>query len=229
MTKKTVIYARCSTTRDQKPEVQLQELRNFCQARGWIVTEEIVDNGFSGTTASRPGLIKLMQLTRERQVDVVLVLKLDRLFRSLKNLILTLENFDELGIEFVSLKDNFDFTTSAGKLLRNLIASFAEFEASLIRERTLVGLDYARSKGKKLGRPKENDFNKILELRNQGLSYRQISSKLNCSLGAVCRAVRSASKTISETTKNSEVKTTSKILTNEASLSADLVPEEEHE
>jgi len=193
--KRIAVYARCSTTRDQKPEVQLSELRSYCKAREWTIAEEIVDHGYSGTNAERPGLKRLLTLVRERQVDVVVVLKLDRLFRSLKHLVLTVEEFEELGVEFVSVKDQFDLTTSAGRLLRNLLACFAEFEAALIRERTLIGLDHAVSIGKKLGRPKENDFDAVANLRRQGLSYRAIAVQLNCSMGTVCRALRTASKT----------------------------------
>ncbi|MDD4976578.1 MAG: recombinase family protein [Bacteriovorax sp.] len=194
MVKRAVLYARCSTTRDQKPEVQLSELRRFCIAREWEVAKEITDHGYSGTTADRPGLKELLKLVRERQIDVVVVLKLDRLFRSLKHLVLTVEEFEELGVEFVSVKDQFDLTTSAGRLLRNLLGCFAEFEAGLIRERTLIGLDHAVSIGKKLGRPQKNDFEAIRKLRFEGLSYRKIAIQLNCSMGAVCRAPEGAPK-----------------------------------
>lgn len=207
MSKRVILYARCSTARDQNPEVQLSELRRYCAAREWTITEEITDLGFTGTNADRPGLKRLLTLVRERQVDVVVVLKLDRLFRSLKHLVLTVEEFEELGVEFVSVKDQFDLTTSAGRLLRNLLACFAEFEAALIRERTLIGLDHAVSIGKKLGRPKETDFESIVNLRFQGFSYRAITAKLNCSMGTVCRALRTASKSGSVIEEKSPVKT----------------------
>ncbi len=207
MNKRAVLYARCSTTRDQNPEMQLAELRRHCLAREWIIADEITDHGFSGTNADRPGLKKLLMLVRERQVDVVIVLKLDRLFRSLKHLVLTVEEFEELNVEFVSVKDQLDLTTSAGRLLRNLLACFAEFEAALIRERTLMGLDHAVSMGKKLGRPQVNDVEAVRSLRLKGLSYRKIAQQLNCSMGAVCRALRTASKSGSEAEPKSPVKT----------------------
>lgn len=205
--KRVVIYARCSTTRDQKPEVQLAELRSYCKAREWIIVEEIVDHGYSGTNADRPGLRNLLKLVRERKVDVVAVLKLDRLFRSLKHLVLIVDEFEELNVEFVSVKDQLDLTTSAGRLLRNLLACFAEFEAALIRERTLIGLDHAVSIGKKLGRPQENDIEAIKKLRTQGLSYRNIAKQLNCSMGAVCRALKAAPKSAQQSDQKSPVKT----------------------
>ena len=177
MNKRVVLYARCSTTRDQNPEVQLAELRRFCIARDWQVIEEITDHGFSGSNADRPGLKKLLRLVRERQVDVVAVLKLDRLFRSLKHLVVTVEEFEELDVEFVSVKDQLDLTTSAGRLLRNLLACFAEFEAALIRERTLIGLDHAVAMGKTLGRPPKVGTHKIVELRKSGLRVQPVLGK----------------------------------------------------
>ena len=205
--KRVAVYARCSTKRDQSPDAQLAELRRYCAAREWTITEEIIDHGYTGTNADRPGLKNLLRLVRERKVDVVVVLKLDRLFRSLKHLILTVDEFEELNVEFVSVKDQIDLTTSAGRLLRNLLACFAEFEAALIRERTLIGLDHAVSIGKKLGRPQENDIDAIKKLRTQGLSYRKIAKQLNCSMGAVCRALKAAPKSLNKDEENSPVKT----------------------
>lgn len=207
MNKRVALYARCSTTRDQNPELQLFELRRYCTLRNWTVVDEVTDHGFSGTSTDRPGLKRLLTMARERQVDIVIVLKLDRLFRSLKHIVLTLGEFEELGVEFVSVKDQIDLTTSAGRLLRNLLACFAEFEAALIRERTLIGLEHAVAMGKRLGRPKENDFDAIVNLRASGLSYRKIAAQLNCSMGAVCRALRIASKTDIEAQEKSTAKT----------------------
>lgn len=190
--RRVTVYARCSTARDQKPEVQLEELRRYCSARGWVIVEEIVDHGFSGTRSDRPGLKRLMELVRSRQVDVVLVLKLDRLFRSLKHVVVTLQEFTELGIDFVSIKDQIDVTTASGRLMLHLLAAFAEFERELIVERTILGVEYAKSQGKRLGRPPENTFiqvNKILQLRSDGLSYTAVAKKLGITKSAVYRAI----------------------------------------
>ncbi len=145
-TKRVAIYARCSTSHhDQKPEIQLENLRDYAARRGWEISHEIVDHGHSGTTKSRPGLKKLMELSKKRKIDTVMVLKLDRLFRSLKDIVGTLQEFDDLGVEFVSLNDHIDMTTASGRLLTYIIASFAEFEAALIRERTIT-LDISLNK-----------------------------------------------------------------------------------
>lgn len=204
---RTIIYARCSTNKDQKPEVQLSELRNYCAARGWIIIEEIVDQGFSGGTKSRPGFKKLMTLVRERKVDIVVCTKLDRLFRSLQNLILTLQEFTELGVEFISVRDHVDMTTASGRLLLHLIAAFAEFELALATERTIAGVEYARSQGKRLGRPPIGNADKIFALRSQGLSYKKIASTLNCSVGVISRALALVSKSPQNAEKKSEVVT----------------------
>ena len=192
--KRVAIYARVSTTRDQSPECQLDDLQRFCAARGWEVTEKIVDHGFSGASEKRPGLKKLLELTRSRKIDVVVVSKLDRLFRSMRHLVLTLQDFSELGIEFISLHDQIDLTTASGRLMFHLIASFGEFERELIRERTILGVNFARQSGKRLGRPPTINECAVRQLRGQGLTYFEIQSRLGISKGAVSRALHSAPK-----------------------------------
>tara|TARA_B100000749_G_C18449296_1_gene475573 strand:+ start:3041 stop:3658 length:618 start_codon:yes stop_codon:yes gene_type:complete len=190
---RAAIYARCSTAHsDQKPEVQIEELRRYCHARGWTITKEIIDHGYSGSSSNRPGLKELLTLTHNRHVDVVVVVKLDRLFRSLKHLVVTLQEFTDLGVEFVSLKDQLDMTTASGRLLVHIIGAFAEFEKSLISERTKMGIEHARNKGKQIGRPKAPTFVpfKIIDLREQGLSYREICRRTGYSMGMVTRTIK---------------------------------------
>lgn len=189
--RRIALYARCSTTRDQSTDAQLRELNNYCRARGWAVVEEIIDHGFSGTNANRPGLKKLLELARTRKIDTVVILKLDRLFRSLRHVVTTLQELSDLGVEFISVCDQVDMTTSAGRLMVHLLAAFAEFEANLIRERTLIGLDHAVSQGKRLGRPPRAEYSQIQELHAKGLSYRKIRKELGCSFGAITSALRS--------------------------------------
>lgn len=191
---RVILYARVSTTRDQKLEVQLDEMRLYCKNRNFEVVKEITDFGYSGTTDKRPGLVELNKLVKGRKADGVIVLKLDRLFRSLKHLITTLSEFEELGVKFISLKEQIDMTTSSGRLLVGLLGAFAEFEADIIRDRTLLGLDFARKSGKILGRPTKHDPNKIIALRNEGNSYRKIAVELNCPLGVVSQVISSGRK-----------------------------------
>jgi DNA invertase Pin-like site-specific DNA recombinase len=143
----------------------------------------------------RPGLKHLLTLVRERKIDVVVVVKMDRLFRSLKHLVSTLEEWQAVGIQFVATKDNIDYTTPAGRLLAQILGSLAEFEKSLLVERTMLGLDHARRSGKILGRPKTRDDAKIRELRAQGRSYTQIQKELGVSRGSVFRALQAVPKT----------------------------------
>ena len=194
--KRIAVYVRCSTSRDQSTEAQLRALDEYCNARGWLIAEKIEDFGFSGTNANRPGLRKLMQLARTRKIDTIVILKLDRLFRSLKHLVSTLQEWKELGVEFISVVDQVDMTTAAGRLMVHLLAAFGEFEAALIKERTLLGLDNARAKGVRLGRPASTDYSKIVELRSKGLSYRKIRAMLHCSFGAITSAIRAERKSV---------------------------------
>ena len=150
---RAALYARCSTVgKGQDPELQLVPLREYCKARGFTMAGEYVDNGVSGSKSSRPQLDRLMDAARKRRVDVVLVWKLDRFGRSLKQLVLALEELSALGIGFISYQDNIDFQTAQGRLMFHVIGAMAEFERELIRERVKAGLDKARRKGKRLGR-----------------------------------------------------------------------------
>lgn len=189
-------YSRVSTSHhDQKPEVQVSELRRYCAAREWTIVEEIVDHGYSGSSDQRPGLKKLFSLVRSREVDAVVVVKLDRLFRSLKHLVTTLDEFQSLGILFVATKDQLDYSTPSGRLFVQVLGSLAEFEKSLLRERTLMGLEHARKSGKRLGRPLRHDPGVMRSLRARGLSYRAIAKAVGAPLGCVSRALRSERKT----------------------------------
>ena len=207
--KRVVTYSRCST-QDQKPEVQVNELRKYCHDRGWQLVEEIVDHGFSGGSDNRPGLKKLFTMVRSRQVDVVIVIKLDRLFRSMKHLVVTLQEFSELSVEFISLKDQIDLTTASGRLMLHIVGAFSEFEKNLIRERTMMGLAHAVACGKILGRPQLHDPKKIIQLRSQGLSYRQIAKQMNCSTGVVSAALRGERQTPKNQTFETAAKTMGK-------------------
>jgi DNA invertase Pin-like site-specific DNA recombinase len=200
-------YSRVSTSdKGQNPEVQAAELRRYCTARGWEIAEEIVDHGFSGGTDQRPGLKRLMTLVRARKVDVVVVTKLDRFARSLKHLVAALDEFKALEVLFVSVADQIDLTTASGRLMLHLLAAFAEFERGLVRERTMAGLDFARSQGKVLGRPKARDDAAIIALRARGRSFSQIQKELGVSKGAVCRAVKLTPKSLPPIGTNSAMK-----------------------
>ncbi len=150
---RVAIYARVSTVdKGQNPEVQLKPLREYCSARGLAVFSEYVDVGQSGKKDRRPQLDRLMDDTRKRLIDCIMVWKLDRFGRSLKHLVTTLDEFNGLDVSFISYQENIDLSTPSGRLMFHMIAAMAEFERELIRERVCAGVAHARAKGKKIGR-----------------------------------------------------------------------------
>jgi DNA invertase Pin-like site-specific DNA recombinase len=151
---RAAIYARVSTGNGQQTvENQLVELRRYVQARGWEPVE-YVDEGVSGTRESRPALDRLVADVRRRKVDVVVCWALDRLGRSLRHLITLLDDFQALGVAFISLRESIDCTTPAGKLQLQILGALAEFERSRISDRVRAGLARAKAQGIRLGRPR---------------------------------------------------------------------------
>jgi len=202
---RAALYARVSTLSGQDPEVQLAELREYASRRGWAVAEEYVDRGVSGAKESRPALNRLMCDAHRRRFDAVLVWKLDRFARSLKQLVNALAEMEALGVAFVSLRDNLDLSTPSGRLMFQIIGAMAEFERALIQERVRAGLRHARAQGKRLGRPGVIvEAKRIRELRAQGASLRTISRQLGVGLGTVHRALPGRSKTGSRTPVGSD-------------------------
>ncbi len=177
------VYARESTTdKGQDPELQLGPLREFAQARGWTIYQEYVDHGVSGSTERRAALDDLLHAARRREVDVILVWKLDRFARSLRHLILTLGELEALGVAFVSLTESIDLTTPTGRLLVHVLGALGEFERDLIGERVRAGVARARAKGRQLGRPQKIFHrDQVEKLRAEGASFRQIGKQLGIS------------------------------------------------
>jgi DNA invertase Pin-like site-specific DNA recombinase len=136
----TAIYARVSTLNGQDPEMQLRELREYCQRREMIVVAEYVDKGISGAKDKRPELDRLLTDAHRRRFDSVVVWRFDRFARSVSHLLRALETFRALGIEFVSLSEQVDTSTPAGKLVFTVLGAVAELERSLIVERVKAGL-----------------------------------------------------------------------------------------
>jgi DNA invertase Pin-like site-specific DNA recombinase len=185
------LYARVSTLTAQDPEMQLFELREYAERRGWSIWKEYVDRGISGSTDSRPALNEMMADAQRRRIDCILVWKIDRFGRSLKHLVTALAELAAVGVSFVSLRDQLDLTTPSGRLMFQIIGAMAEFERALIQERVRAGLRNARLKGKRLGRPsKALDSGKILKLREAGVSWRAISKEFGVGVATVVRATR---------------------------------------
>ncbi len=184
---RVAVYARVSTSdKDQDPETQLMPMWDFITAQGWEVYKTYVDMAPANDLAHRTAWRQLLDDAAKRRFSVVLVFKLDRAFRSVKHMHDTLSVWELVGVSFKSLREQFDTSTALGRLLLNLLASLAEFELELIRERVKAGMDRARRQGRQIGRPKVTDrrgFNKrfgaILERLNGGaISRRQAAIEL---------------------------------------------------
>ncbi len=191
---RVAIYARVSTT-DQKPENQLHALREYAKARGLELVEEYVDRGISGAASSRPALDAMLADAQRRSFDAVACVKLDRLARSVRHLTALAAEFEALGVGLIVLDQAIDTTTPSGRLLFNVLGSIAEFERDLIRERTVAGLETAKRKGKRLGRPPVFvPLTKARALIDGGLSVAATAQELGVARSTL---IRSLSKNVS--------------------------------
>lgn len=145
------IYARVSTNDQQTVPLQVGVLREYALRRGWTIALQVKEVG-SGAS-ERQLREELLEAARRREIDVVLVWRLDRWGRSVADLLATLQELEHLGVGFVSLTEALDLTTPAGRAMAGLLAVFAEFERDILRERVRAGLAHARQNGTRLGRP----------------------------------------------------------------------------
>ena len=194
MTKKVVIYTRVSTL-DQTIDNQLLELRDHCSKMGWEVVKEYADEGLSGTLSrdKRPALNSLIKDAYRKRFDSVVCWDISRIGRSMKELILFLSDMKDRGIGICSVRQGFDTSTSMGEIMFQFVGILSSWEREMIRERTLAGLERAKSEGKTLGRRKvTNDTMtaKIIELRNDKKSIRQIASEVGVSTATVHRQLK---------------------------------------
>src|SRR6478752_5037920 len=154
MKKRAAIYVRVSTDK-QTVENQLRELRQIAERRGWQIVEEYHDAGISGAKGrdQRPGLDQMLKDASKRKFDVVMAWAIDRLGRSLIDLLGTIQHLEAVGVDLYLDQQALDTTTPAGRLMFQVTGAFAEFERSMIRQRVRAGLQRAKAQGKKLGRP----------------------------------------------------------------------------
>jgi putative DNA-invertase from lambdoid prophage Rac len=192
---KAAVYARVSTT-DQTNAIQIRELKDYVERRGWTLVE-VYEDKMSGAKASRPGLDQLMADARRRRFDAVVVWKLDRFGRSLVNCIAGIQELQALGVRFISSSQGLDTDESnpAAKLLMHILAAVAQFERELIHERVSAGMKAAQKHGTKtgnaIGRPRRI-FNRdeVVRLRNAGLSIEKIAAHMRIGVGTVVRVLR---------------------------------------
>ncbi len=176
--KRAALYALVST-HEQTAENQLQALRAFASARGWQAAE-YVDAGISGSKEQRPALDALLRAARARRIDVVVCVKLDRVARSTRHLVTLAAELEALRVDLVALDQAIDTTTPAGQLLFNVLAAISEFERDLIRDRVMAGLRRAKAQSRRLGRPRQHQFDaeEARELVASGLSLRAVARRL---------------------------------------------------
>lgn len=181
------LYARVSTHDQQTLPLQMRAMRDYAAKRGWAVAVQIKEVG-SGA-AERELREKLLAAARRREIDVVLVWRLDRWGRSLVDLVVTLKELAELGVAFVSLTEALDLTTPTGRAMAGLLSVFAEFEHEILRERIRAGIAEARLQGKHLGRPVTAGAKagQIRKLFRAGVSKAEIARRLDIGRTSVRR------------------------------------------
>jgi len=184
-------YLRVSTANGQQTtDNQRLAIEEACQRRNWRIVRVYEDVGVSGAKHDREGLDQLKQDCRANRFDVVIVWKFDRLARSTQHLLETLELLREHNVDFVSVTEAVDTTTAAGKMVLTFLASVAEFELSLTRERVRAGLARARANGTRLGRPRVGfDVNSALTLKQNGLSWPQLARRVGVSSATLRRTL----------------------------------------
>ena len=181
------LYARVSTNDQQTLAMQNRAMREYAARRGWTITMQIreVNSG----AARREARERLLEAGRRREIDLVLVWRLDRWGRSVTHLLATLQELEHLGVGFVSLTEALDLTTPAGRAMAGMLAIFAEFEREILRERTKAGLAHARENGKRLGRPASAAAHaaEVRKLYRAGLSKSEIARRLQIGRTSVRR------------------------------------------
>jgi len=187
--RKVAIYARVSTD-DQTLDAQLRDLREYCRSRSWEPVE-FVDQGISVAKDSRPGWNAAWDAIQKGKVSVLLVHALDRIGRSLPHLVRTINYFAERNLTLISYRENIDLSTASGRMLAGIFSVLAEYERSIIAERTRAGMRSAKAKGKRVGNLKRPfDKQKAAHLRRMGYGQICIARELGVGVGTVNRWVR---------------------------------------
>jgi DNA invertase Pin-like site-specific DNA recombinase len=181
------LYARVSTNDQQTLVMQNRAMREYAARRGWMIALQVreVNSG----AARREAREQILEAARRRELDVVLVWRLDRWGRSVTDLLATLQELEHLGVGFVSLTEALDLTTTAGRAMAAMLAVFAAFEREVLQERTRAGLEHARQNGKRLGRPLTAGLRAaaIRKLHHAGVSKSEIARRLQIGRTSVRR------------------------------------------
>jgi DNA invertase Pin-like site-specific DNA recombinase len=190
--KRAALYVRVSTI-DQHPENQLHELRRYANYRGLQIVGEYADHGFSGARARRPELDRMMADARRHRFDAVLVWSCDRLARSTKHLLQTLDELSGFGIQFFSQREAIDTEGPLGRAILVIVSAIAELERSILSERVRIGMARCRMEGRQIGRSRlDVDREQIIYDRRSGLSLTQVAKRHAISRASVCRLMKEA-------------------------------------
>jgi len=189
---RAALYARVSTHDQQTLELQLDAMRRYVRDRGWELARQVRDVG-SGAK-DRPGRESLLQSARRRELDAIVVWRLDRWGRSVSDLMTTLRELTELGVGFVSLTEALDLTTPTGRAMAGLLADFAEFEREILRERVRAGIAQARREGRRHGRPRTASLkaDEVFRLKAEQVSHAEIARRLGIGRTSVRRILKAA-------------------------------------
>lgn len=189
---RAAVYARVSTHDQQTLGLQVAAMTAYIKDRGWSLARQVEDVG-SGSK-DRPGRDSLLKAARRRELDVVVVWRLDRWGRSVADLMATLRELTELGVGFVSLTEALDLTTPSGRAMAGMLAIFAEFEREILRERVRAGIAQARKEGRPHGRPRTASLkaDEVLRLKAESVSHSEIARRLGIGRTSVRRILRAA-------------------------------------
>ena len=196
---RVVAYVRCSTE-EQKVSglglgVQEERIKAFCTATDRRLSTVIRDEGYSAKDLKRPGIKRVLEAVKDHSIGTLVVLRIDRLTRNLGDLCLMMKDFERYGVDLVSVNEAFDTSVAVGKLMLHLLGSFAEWERTIIAERTSAAIGYARSQGKAYGptpfgflrsggllvrNPQQQRALGIMRgMRTSGYSFQKIADKMN--------------------------------------------------
>ena len=190
--KRAALYCRVSTV-DQHPETQLGELRQFAANKGFQVVGEYTDHGYSGVRARRPELDRMMDDARRHRFDVLLVWSCDRLARSTKHLLQTIDELNGMGIQFLSQREAIDTEGPLGRAILIIVSAMAELERCIIIERVRAGMRRARLEGRQIGRSRlDVNRQQVIDDRRSGMSLTQVAKKHGISRASVCRLMKEA-------------------------------------
>jgi DNA invertase Pin-like site-specific DNA recombinase len=186
---RAALYARVSTAEQQTLPMQTAAMQEYAERRGWKIVASVQD--VNGGTKHRPKREELIQMAKRRQLDCIVVWRLDRWGRSLSDVFQSLEELHARKVDFASVTEGLDFTTAAGRALAGMLGIFAAFERDVLRERVKSGLLHARAKGKVLGRPAtaRDKADRIQELLAKGLNKTQIAKQLGIGRASVFRVL----------------------------------------